>query len=215
MRRYPAVDLGNLRAYDRMRLEAGQRGARLLAELRPPGDQAASFARFVANEREITRMLIRVVAADNRGEDQKVLWSRFDALIDNRNSSAPSLRIPACDGQLPPGQAADAIQAVRAWRLTREAGEACGTLVTQQYLLFIWPYEPDPMAACVALLNWRINHPQGITHDIDVREVTGIEHISGSVRFVDIGGCCAGHAYEAMVSFEDGAWKVQTYYDDK
>jgi hypothetical protein len=206
---YPVSDLASQVAFVRASAKAAHRSTRMLVGLTPPSDMADPYEDFVANAHDlIEARRASVETLMNTGNEGAPGEAVSHAVVERR-TLAKQLHAKGCDGQLPPGQRAAVIDAVKRFETTTDSTAACRDLTTPAYLMTRWPHMADPLAGCIASRDADSRSGPGPPQElrqIKVQTVTGSDGIGATVYYT--GACRCTDGGVARLHLVDGSWLI-------
>ncbi|NYG05572.1 hypothetical protein BJ986_000059 [Phycicoccus badiiscoriae] len=208
--RYPGGSSASLSGFSGLVLQSMDQWQPRLEVLRPPADLAGVFEEFLVNVEDIRAGREAEAAATSPAELQ-VAGDRVQMAYTERYRLAKLMHADTCDGELPTMEKAAVAAATKAFDLTTDATKACRTLVTPQFVATQWADQARPMSACTADASRRRAHPEKVATGIKVTTITGVESLTATVHFTEVGGCCAGQRTVARLYFyRDKGWKIRS-----
>jgi hypothetical protein len=178
--------------------------------LEPPEDDAKAFEDYVAAREDLLAAGEARVKAFESGDEAAIAKASEEAsaAADAEDKAAAALGADLCDDELPAEDAQAAEDTLREFATTADPATSCSSdgLVTEtmleEYFGGVEKCEKDQQKL--------EENPDTLPEDVKVSEVTGVDGISATILFEDVGGKFDGQPSQASVYNLDGDWKLNS-----
>ena len=189
-----------------VRLEANEE----IEALEPPEEDANAFEKFLAARQDLAAASEDRLKALKAGDEAAIAKAVEDltAAGEVEDKAAAALGAEMCDDELPEDDAQAAEETLREFATTADPATSCSAdgLVTEAMLEGFF----GGVAKCEKDQRKLQQNPEELPEDVKVSETTGVDGISATIQFEDVGGKFAGQPSQATVYNVDGEWKLNT-----